>query len=71
MTRKDIAYKKEMCYNENNHLIRKEREVMKKSYDTPDLEMRKVCAVETISASGDEITGDDNDLDVNKFWSNW
>ena len=71
MARKDIAYKKEMCYNETNHLIRKEREVMKKSYNTPDLEMRKVCAVETISASGDEMTQEDNELNVSKLWGTW
>ncbi len=67
MARKDIAYKKEMCYNENNHLIRKERKVMKKSYNTPDLEIRKMVVFEAISASD----GEDNELNVNNYWGNW
>ena len=44
---------------------------MKKSYNSPEFEMRKVYSFETISASGDEMTGDDNELNVAKFWANW
>ena len=40
---------------------------MEKTYDSPELEIRKVVAFETISASDNE----DNELNVNNYWGNW
>ncbi len=44
---------------------------MKKSYVVPELEMRTVLSLETISTSGDGMTGDDNEFDVGDAWGDF
>lgn len=44
---------------------------MKKSYNSPEFEMRKVYSFEAISASGDEMAQEDNEVNVSKLWGTW
>ena len=47
------------------------RRELKKTYNSPEFEMRKVYSFEAISASGDEMAQEDNELNVSKLWGTW
>ena len=41
---------------------------MKKAYEAPDMELRGLLSFETISTSGDDMIGDDNEFDAGNAW---